>query len=76
MALLRRRAMSGRARLLLAGGMVCLFTGLQLPMFFPHAAGTGLLWLHGVRGVLLGLAITLNFGAGRADRHGCGEDVN
>jgi len=71
MALLRKRKMSRKARMLLAGGMLCLFAGVELPMIFPHAAGPGLLWLDGAHGFLLGMAICLNLGAVLAGAQRC-----
>ena len=55
--------MNRKARITLACGCLCLSLGLGLPMLLEFGGGTVRPWMAGVRGLLLGLAIGLNFSA-------------
>jgi hypothetical protein len=47
---------------MIAFGSLCLAIGLLLPMIFHPAGASEINLLHFFRGLLLGLAITVNFG--------------
>ncbi len=59
----RKQPMNRKARIVLACGCLCLSIGLGLPMLIEAGGGTARPWMDGVRGLLIGLAIGLNFSA-------------
>lgn len=66
-----KRSMSRKARILLVCGTLCLAFGGGLPVFVHPPAGAASLWFDGVRGLLLGAAIGLNFSSamiGKSER--------
>jgi len=60
--------MPRKARIFLAIGNVCLFTGVALNLFSHDYAAHHSGWLDFARGFLLGLAITFMFFAARLSR--------
>jgi hypothetical protein len=62
------REMSRKARLFLAGGNLCLFTGVALGLFNHHAVAHHPDWYDFFRGMLMGLAIVFMFFAARLSR--------
>jgi flagellar biosynthesis protein FliR len=60
-----RRHLSPKARLFLAIGNICLFTSVMMTILGKDFGHHHALLYDGLRGLLLGLAISFNFGAFR-----------
>lgn len=62
---LAKRNLTPKARWFLALGNLCLFSGLMLTLLGKDFSHAHVDWYDGIRGFLIGLALTFNFAAFR-----------
>jgi hypothetical protein len=72
----RRGSMSRKARILLVCGTFCLALAGGSAEFYRPTDATASAWFDGVRGLLLGVAIGLNFSAVLVGKGSCRSRTN